>query len=101
VYRIIHLKNVRLLILCTAVIPCMQATRVGLVLMLLSVCTSACFSVMNELAFKLYSTSWMKMPCTELTFVSVAPDFHCRVKWFQKVKLAVALGRDVLMLSQT
>jgi hypothetical protein len=91
VYRIIHLKNVRLLILCTAVIPCMQATRVGLVLILLSVCMSACFSVTNELAFMLF-TSWMKMPCTELTFVSVAPDFHCRVKWFQKVKLAVTLG---------
>lgn len=52
-----------------------------------TVCVSTHFSIKNKLAFKLFCTSWMKTPCTELTCVSVVTIFHCLVKWFQKVKL--------------
>jgi hypothetical protein len=48
---------------------------------------SARFSVKDEHAFMLFPTSWIKIPCTELTFASVAPDCHCHVSWLQKVKL--------------
>lgn len=66
-YRTTNLQNERLLNLCTAVIPCMQAISLGLVLILHSLCVSAHFCIKNKLAFKLFCTSWMKMPCTELT----------------------------------
>lgn len=86
-YRTINLQNERLLNLCTAVIPCIQAIRVGLVMILHALCVSALFCVKNMLALQLYYTSWMKTPCTELTCVSVVTIFRCLVKWFKKVKL--------------